>query len=264
MPGAGLVGPEVGVGGDPDGRLFEIIGSSTLNVNVTDVNFYGGTAVDDGGLAIPGISAVGGAFLIDGGDVVMSNVGISGAVAAGAAGGPDANGAVNDKLGQSGGPGGNGQGGGNAAGGGIFLDTGNLALINGSLAGDRALGGVGGKGGDGGDGAPTAQTYLGYRYDRHPFYGNGGNGGGGGNGGAARGGAIYVAGGALHVNNEVIGSNGAIGGGGGTGGAGGSAGRSGGGLGVFWLRCRFLEAAGEHLRRQCGTSGRRSHLHRWW
>ncbi len=70
----------IGVGDDAPSRLFEIIGGPTLNVNVTNIDFYGGQAVDDGGLSIPGISAAGGAFLIDGGNVFMSDVGISSAV----------------------------------------------------------------------------------------------------------------------------------------------------------------------------------------
>ena len=76
----------VGVGSDAPSRLFEIIGGSTLNVNATGINFYGGQAVDDGGLTIPGIDAAGGAFLIDGGNVHMTSGGILSGSAIGSAG----------------------------------------------------------------------------------------------------------------------------------------------------------------------------------
>ena len=76
----------IGVGDDAPSRLFEIIGGPTLNVNVTNIDFFGGQGVDDGGLSIPGISAAGGAFLIDGGNVFMSGIGISSASAIGPSG----------------------------------------------------------------------------------------------------------------------------------------------------------------------------------
>ena len=152
---------KVGVGSDAPGRLFEIIGNSSLNVNITDVHFYGGHAVDDGGLSIPGISAAGGAFLIDGGNVHISNGGIASGSAIGPAGSSGADGAANGSRGSTGGPGGNGSNGGNAAGGGIFLDAGSLTLTNEDLANDKAKGGAGGAGGNGGNGATqTTQRLL--------------------------------------------------------------------------------------------------------
>ncbi|MGP0067547.1 MAG: hypothetical protein ACLQGP_28625, partial [Isosphaeraceae bacterium] len=222
-PGAGVFGPRIGVGGDARDRLFEITGGPSLVVNVTDIDFYGGQAVDDGGLSIPGISAAGGAFLIDGGGVDMSHVGISGASAAGSAGQSGADGAFNGDRGATGGPGSPGGDGGNAAGGGIFLDAGDLTLTNDSLADDRALGGEGGEGGHGGNGATIVHSGSNSYYP-YPYLGNGGAGGAGGAGGSAQGGAIYVAGGTLSVNNSVIGPDEAIGGTGGIGGAGGRAG----------------------------------------
>ena len=115
---------KVGGGSDAPSRLFEIMGNSSLNVNITGIDFYGGQAVDDGGLSIPGIAAAGGAFLIDGGNVHMSGGGVSGGSAIAPAGGNGASGAANGNRGATGGPGGNGGNGGNAAGGGIFLDAG--------------------------------------------------------------------------------------------------------------------------------------------
>ena len=192
------VGQKIGVGDDAPSRLFEIIGGPTLNVNVTNIDFFGGQAVDDGGLSLPGISAAGGAFLIDGGNVKFSNAGIDSASAIGPAGSSGSSGSGNGSLGSTGGPGGNGGNGGNAAGGGIFLDAGNLTLTNFDMGNDRAVGGAGGAGGNGGNGATLTTSGSFYAF---PFYGNGGPGGNGGDGGSAEGGAIYVAGGNLTLNN---------------------------------------------------------------
>ena len=216
-----VVGGKIGGGNDGSSRLFEILGGPTLNVNVTNINFFGGQAVDDGSLSLPGISAAGGAFLIDGGNVVISDGGIQSASALGAARNKGSSGSPNGNRGSTGGPGGPGGNGGNAAGGGIFLAVGNLTLTNDLLTNDRALGGAGGAGGHGGNGATLSSAGSFFTF---PFSGNGGPGGNGGDGGTAAGGAIYVAGGTLTVNNASINANSAAGGAGGAGGSGGRAG----------------------------------------
>ena len=161
LPSMELVaGQKIGVGDDAPSRLFEVIGNSSFNLNVNNIDFYGGQAVDDGGLSIAGISAAGGAFLIDGGNVKFSGAGVFSASAIGPAGSHGSNGAPNGNRGSTGGPGGNGGNGGNAAGGGIFLDAGNLTLINSDLWSDRAFGGAGGVGGHGGNGATVTEPGL--------------------------------------------------------------------------------------------------------
>ena len=70
------------IDGDQSGRAFEIIGTNGTSVNLTvmfsgvtpqdvvqGLVIQGGLATDDGGLSLPNASAVGGALLIDGGQV---------------------------------------------------------------------------------------------------------------------------------------------------------------------------------------------------
>jgi hypothetical protein len=223
----------IGVGDDALSRLFEIMGGPTLNVNVTGINFSGGQAVDGGGLSIPGISAVGGAFLIDGGIVVMSNVGIQSASAIGPAGSSGSSGSPNGNRGSTGG---------------IFLNGGNLTLINDSLAFDRARGGAGGNSDDG----ATVFTSDGETFFSFPFSGNGGRGGNGGTGGHggsgvsgngangfggpggfggnggtggnAFGGGLYVGSGTMTIYNSTVADNNTAVGNGGSAGVGGGGG----------------------------------------
>jgi hypothetical protein len=171
----------------------------------------------DGGMGTNGGDAHGGALLIDpGANVTLTGVTLSNDFAHGGKGGNGGNGgngtfgaggAPGSGIGAPGGNGGNGGQGGNGgdAYGGAIENDGTLALVDGTVVGDIAEGGVsqGGNGGDGGEGG------VGGIAEPEQVEGTGGVGGAGGNGGspghtgAAYGGAIYNAG-ALTVTNTFF------------------------------------------------------------
>jgi hypothetical protein len=210
--------PQASIVGDPS-RLFLIQGTSSLNVFMFGFSLSGGVATDDGGLPVAGNPALGGALLIDGGNVTLSHMDLVANVAQGAAGAAGSSGAAATAGHPTGGTGGKGGAGGAAAGGAIYLYTGNLTLTSVTLQDNRAEGGAGGRGGKGGNGfTHNASGVIGYHS------GNGGAGGQGGAGGSAAGGAIYVASGTLGMENDTLSQNAALGGFGGDGGAGGRGG----------------------------------------
>jgi hypothetical protein len=127
------------------------------------------------------------------------------------------NGLGNSNAGGPGGVGGAGGAGGAASGGGVYVATGTLTLVTGTLAGNQALGGSGGAGGHGGTGGFGAATgTLGL-----PVGKTGGAGGAGGQAGPGSGGGIYVAGGKVVLFANTTSGNLAQGGKGGAGGTGG-------------------------------------------
>ena len=205
-------------------RVFEIVGTSSLSVSVRSLTISGGRATDGGILG--GGTATGGGLLIDGGNVALSSVAVSGNAASGAAGAGGAAGNSATAAHPTGGPGGSGGSGGNALGGGIYLASGTLTLANDVIEGNLAQGGVGGAGGHGGYGFSEYQTSSGNSVIGSFHAGNAGNGGAGGAGGNGSGGGLYVAGGTLAPlgSGDVLEGNSALGGAGGDGGAGGCAG----------------------------------------
>ncbi len=177
-------------------------------------------------------------FDVEGGQLTLVGINVSGgqvqapagsAGADGAAGAPGQNGAGTD--GQDGAPGLDGSSGAAAMGGAMYIAAGSQVLIEGgAFSGNLAMGGVGGDGGaggaggigGGGGGATESPTSAGSG-------GAGGVGGSGGSGGTAQGGAIYNLGSLTLKNVDFVGNR-AVGGGGGMGNVGGQGGQ--GGLGV--------------------------------
>jgi hypothetical protein len=219
----GALGP---VAGSPVGtvtafqnRIFEIEGASgNLTVLMQGFNLTGGVATDAGGLALANNPSIGGALLIDGGAVALSNMTLTDNIASGAGGAAGGNGARGTQSGKTAGvDGGSGRNGSDAAGGAIFLYSGRLTLTNDELVGNLAQGGAGGKGGTGANGSTF--TNSGARVAGLTA----GNGGNGGNGGSASGGGIYVEGGTLTLSGDTFQGNQADGGAAGGGGFGGNA-----------------------------------------
>jgi hypothetical protein len=144
--------------------------------------------------------------------LVLDRVAVHSCTARGGNGGNGGSGANAFSMAGAGGSG----GGGGAAQGGAIYSSGQLTLLQSSVAGSLARGGDGGEGGNGGNAQASGA----------------GNGGGGGNGGVARGGAIYVTTpGALLLRNSTLVDNLATGGNGGDGGNGGTGGGGSGGNG---------------------------------
>ena len=153
------------------GRVFDIVGSGGTPPSLTVVFsgitpqgapqglvIEGGLATNDGGLTISTASAVGGAFLIDGGAVALSNVTLQNNEAKGTTGRQGSQGAS-----RTAGPGGIGSTGGNSHGGAIYLAAGSLTLLDDNVTGNVAVGGTGGKGGTGGPGG-TFFTFGQFRF----------------------------------------------------------------------------------------------------
>ena len=217
-------------------RNFEVVGKAGATVTVVfrDVSIREGDATDGGTLG--GAVALGGGILIEGGNVTLSNVSVSGNHASGAAGGQLSNGSH----------------GGNAEGGGIYVAAGALTAVSSKIVENSALGGAGGTGvkgtiagGDlshgltGTDGKNAAMGHPGANGKIGADGGPGGSGGSGldgglggdapangmggagGDGGDGSGGGIYVAGGTVTLINTTLNNNHASGGVGGQGGAGG-------------------------------------------
>ncbi len=229
-------------------RIFEIVSASGAAVSVTlqHVTIQGGNAHDGGVLGGP--DALGGGLLIDGGQVTLSNVNVSGNIAQGAAGGSGGLGAP----GQAGGSGATGAG---AQGGGIYLAAGSLTITASNIAGNKAIGGPGGQGGAGGKGANGTDGGAGTNgaagADGQDGFlagmvgGNGqrgtaggagvnggdgqagGAGGPGGTGGDGKGGGVFVLNGQLNLTGGSVADNAAQGGVGGQGGLGASGGQGG-------------------------------------
>jgi hypothetical protein len=139
-------------------RIFEIAANAG-SVSFQSLTIEKGTAVDGGMLG--GTDALGGGLLIEGGQVSLSQVTVTGnyALASNGVTGADGNGAA----------------GGNAYGGGIYVADGTLTITNTMVTTNGAYGGYGGNGGGGGSGGGSLGGAGG-------IGGRGGSGGGGSNG----------------------------------------------------------------------------------
>jgi hypothetical protein len=221
--GGGGKGGQAGRGGDAyGGGLYLVASRLTLENN----------SVISGNLAAAGTGGVGGFG------------GYAGSGGAGGAGGradPQGGQGGNGANGGDGGDGGQGGLGGLAAGGGMYALNSTVLIVQGSVTGNKAIGGQGGIGGFGGGGGPGGPGGNGGPpLSPWAVAGPGGNGGNGGNGGAAGAGGdggdalaggIYAAGGSIKLLTAQILANkavpgprgpGGFGGAGGTGGNGGS------------------------------------------
>ena len=214
------------IDGNQTSRVFEVLGISGTSTNlavvfagmVQGLVIEGGLATDDGGITVSSASAVGGAFLVDGGQVALSKVTLMNNEARGTTGAQGSVGAS-----RTAGPGGPGHAGGNSQGGAIYLAAGSLTLTDDKITGNIAQGGAGGEGGTGGLAGSFTRGFRGRR-NHFEFQEMGGAGGTGGQGGVGAGGALYVAGGAVAFSGGSMTGNSAVGGAGGDGGKGGLAG----------------------------------------
>ena len=206
------------------GRVFEVSGFDGCGGGLVlqDLTITGGLATDSG--QVGGLGAFGGGLLVDGGNVTLIRVNVTGNMAQGADG--------EDGVGPPsyGGPltGGNGA---MACGGGIYVNKGVLVLNNCNITQNWAIGGNGGDGDDGVDGADGDSS--GTAGDDGQDGQNGQLGGAGGAGGNAEGGGVWLSEQStqLTIVNCDISDNTAqagAGGGGGAGGAGGDGGDGGG------------------------------------
>ncbi len=228
------------------GAIFEQGGTVTLDhVTLTGNSAWGGNGIPGGN----GQIAQGGAVYIAGGvmDVrdsnVVSNTARGGDGGAGSGGGTGSTGATGFSdsptggTGGIGGTGGNGGAGSAGTGGGIYLASGQLRLLNSTVANNTAQGGTGGTGGDGGLGGQGGAGWdppMGGLGNPVIFPGGpggvggvGGTGGAGGAGGNVAGGGIFVASGNVNLSNATIADNELIAGNAGRGGAGGRGGTGG-------------------------------------
>ena len=133
-------------------RVFEIASGTgaTVSVLIQHLSVSHGNATDGGQLG--GSSALGGGFLIEGGNVTLSDV----AMRSDQANGADGKAGIGAFNGSSGG---NGQ---NARGGAIYLASGSLNLVGSLVDHGVAHAGAGGKGGSGGiNGASAANGAAG-------------------------------------------------------------------------------------------------------
>ena len=205
------------ISGQNGTRVFFIGGANSNNLSVVfqGLTISGGLATDNGGLSLPSGTAVGGALLIDGGAVALSNVNLNDNAAVGTKGTTGFSGAS-----RTGGPGGHGGAGGNGEGGAIYMAAGSLTLTDDTITGNTAHGGQGGLGGSGGLGGTL--TPFGFFYN--PRQESGGPGGTGGVGGSGQGGGVFINGGQVSITGGSIKANNAIGGQGGDGGFGGQGG----------------------------------------
>ena len=204
-----------------------------------------------GGVGGNGENAAGGGLYVAAGTVDLTNSTLSDNTAAGGAGGTGGKGGIGGKGGDGdgeagftsrqthvsgfsggrGGTGGPGGTGGEGFGGGLYVGGGTLSVLNTTIAGNEAnggLGGLGGLGGVGGVGGTAAKEANGDFLGAGGAGGAGGEGGVGGVGGEGNGGGVYLAGGAVTLQYTTIaidqvssGQEGA-GGAGATGGLGGS------------------------------------------
>jgi hypothetical protein len=228
------------IDGENASRLFMVQGTNgaapSLSVVFQNLTLENGLASDDAGLGLAGNPSVGGALVVDGGLVTLSQVTLQGNKAGGidgSAGKAGTNGGTAPIAGggTGGNPGGKGTAGTNALGGAIYLARGVLQLTGDTIAGNTAQGGKGGTGGVGGSGGgPYGLTKFHEFYTKfNPYFAfseahRGAAGGAGGSGGSAAGGALYVAGGTVSLSNNTITNNEVLGGTGGVGGAGGTGG----------------------------------------
>jgi hypothetical protein len=196
------------------GRVFTI----DAGVVFEDLTITGGRVQTASAQA----AAQGGGLLIDGGDVTLSNVNVTGNMVTGGAGPKGADGKTyagtqyNGAYNQTGGAyAKNGGAGGAADGGGIYLAGGSLTLDQSTVTGNDARGGTGGAGGVGIPGGYNSHIIIGSNRWIHVY-----DGAAGGIGGTAAGGGIYVAGGQLAIDRGTIDGNMVQGGQGGPGGAG--------------------------------------------
>ena len=209
------------INGNQSGRVFDIVGTSGGNTNLSVVFqglaqglvIEGGLANDDGGLVVPNGTVVGGGLLVDGGNVTLKNVTLTGNEARGSSGSQGSTGASGTAG--PGGPGGRGAAG---EGGAIYVASGSLTLDDDTLKGNVARGGEGGLGGTGGLAGTDTGFFIFVR--QLP----GGPGGTGGVGGTGQGGALYIAGGNVSITSGSMKGNTAVGGNGGEGGFGGHGG----------------------------------------
>ena len=208
-------GPGVVLQSDGSNRVLEVTGSVVLE----NLSIEGGKVQ----AATPGAAAEGGGLLVDGGNVTLINVEVSGNSARGAGGAASAGRSHAYGWGSAlaGGSGGD------AYGGGIYLATGTLSLVGCNVSSNKAVGGGGGEGAPGKAGA-NGQTGTGTSRRADGQFGQGG--GAGGTGGHAFGGGICVA----QTTARLIICQGAIGGNAAQGGAGGVGGDGGGGGDGIW------------------------------
>jgi RHS repeat-associated protein len=225
-----------------DDRVVHVLAppsGQSFTVAFDDVTIRGGNV--EAKIGNPPKPAQGGGILIDGGNVTLSGVAVTGNQVRGAPG-------VDGGPGAAGAPGAGAQNGGSAQGGGIYLTDGTLTILGSSVSGNLALGGNGGNGGPGGQGeagssgTPGRAGVNGKNGGPSAAGGNaqpahdgghagagkkGGVGGKGGDGGEADGGGIYVANGTLAIAGSIVSGNLAQGGAGGRGGPGAAGGRGG-------------------------------------
>jgi hypothetical protein len=216
----------LGAGG---GLYVATAGSLTLSNDTLSNNYVAGgsggrggkgfssASVPAGGSGGAGAGGYGGGLYVGNGSLSLANDTIAGNRVLGGFGGPGGNGGkggapIYSGETRPGGPGGAGGAGGAAAGGGLYVQQGNISLLNDTLSGDFVQGGGGGSGGNGGNGGSKLALDI-YR---------GGPGGAGGAGGAAAGGGLYVQQGNISLLNDTLSQNSAQGSSGGSGGRGGS------------------------------------------
>jgi hypothetical protein len=186
-------------------------------VNVTSSTLQGNGAIGGAG-GQGGLGGNGGSALLGGtGSVLGGSGGFARHFASGSH--PHAG----SKIGADGGDGGSGGAGSNGSGGGLYVNGGSLTVLDSTVKGNQATGGLGGLGLEGGYGAIGALPTFGTNLSKTiPASGvSGGYGGNGGDGGSGFGGGFVVAQGAVTIESSTISSNVAQGGDGGAGGTGG-------------------------------------------
>jgi hypothetical protein len=172
--GVGGFGGAGGKGGNGDPRQF----------GQTDFPGAGGK----GGAAGIGRNGIGGGMHISSGDLQVVHTDFTNDVAGGGAGGNGGHGgnagtSSSGKVGNSG-SGGAGANGGNGYGGGLFIDSGDLNIVQGSFSHDQAVAGTGGAGGAKGTGRD-------------------GSAGAAGTAGQGVGGAVYINGGTVEISRKT-------------------------------------------------------------
>lgn len=248
ISGMKLTGGDVsGVGGAVRSRENLSLTDMAILDNATGPGAIGTNGPLGGDGQDGGRGGDGGGIFSSGGDLTITRSTVSGnSTGRGGNGGLGGNG-LSGVVGQTGGDGGNGGSGG--YGGGIFIDGGDLILIDSTISGNSTGGGgVGGRGGNGGGGE---------------FGGNGGDGGDGGY--AGNGGGIYSSVGQVTISNSTISGNstsfGGAGGDGGnpgtgaTGGYGGDGGNGGSGGGIYSIEGQLSIGSSTITDNETGDAG---------
>jgi hypothetical protein len=173
--------------------------------NSKTAGFKSGNGGQGGNGGSGGTAGGGGIYLLSDSSASLTNCSLTINQANGGAGGHDGGGGAGGSVKGTGGAGGNGGSGGSAQGGGLFV-TGEVSLINNTVAQNSVFAAIARGGGGGGAGATA-----------------GGQGGIGGSGGSAQGGGVYDGffGQNTYLNDTIV-HNSATGSNGGQGGAGGA------------------------------------------